>query len=137
MQHAARLALTLVAVACFGRIAGAQGVNIPPPGAVTYTYNDADGTGRLTVTREGPDSVTSAQIISVTLVQNGVRYQGSGVTYPLSRNSPTNLIAFVLVGPDGRSYFYQANEYTGLRFRAQGTYFPVTFASNVSQWSIQ
>ena len=51
MRQVLRLALTAATLALSAQLAHARGVNIPAPGAVTYTCNDADGTGRMTVTR--------------------------------------------------------------------------------------
>jgi hypothetical protein len=139
MRHVLRLALTAATLALSAQLAHAQGVNIPPPGAVTYVYSDSDGQGTLTVTPLGVSTnipAPGARQIQVRITQNGNQYTGSGISYPLAQTNSLTLLTFAVVDAVGRTYFFQGTLNPGFGVRGQGTYFAASFPEDTSPWSI-
>src|SRR5215472_4120097 len=92
--------------------------NIPAPGPstvfpvnqpVTYRYTDAQGAGSITFTDLGLDQTTAFDVLRVNISQNGVSYNGSGITtvIPGAPRPLTDLVTFTIVSPAGLAYFYQ------------------------------
>src|SRR4051794_13730753 len=80
--------------------------------ALTFKYQDDDGPGRLVVEPTGADE-GGASLIRVTLEQNGSRFQGSGVSYPLEARMPfRTLYAFTVTSPRG-AYFFRGETTSG------------------------
>jgi hypothetical protein len=129
------LALTLAALALLAPALPVVAQTIEQP--LVVTYRDGDGQGRMTIQDLGPDAATGGRQIRVQLVQNGVTYAGSGITYQLEQNMPfKTLITFTLVAPSGRSYFFQGTTASGITFSGQGTYHRVNFPGTKFEWSI-
>jgi hypothetical protein len=106
-----------------------------PP--TVFRYHDADGDGVFSLYDLGPDSATGGRQIKVTLTQNGVTYQGSGITLQLSAQLPVpTLISFALVDPGGTSYQFQGKLTSGITLSGQGTYNLVLMPQQKSSWSI-
>lgn len=127
------LALAIMTLALVAPVLPAAAQN----NSITYNYRDADGSGRLTVTDLGADSATGGRQIGVQLVQNGVTYRGSGIEYPLQTTMPVRtLLAFTLVSPNGRSYFFQGTTLSGITVSGQGTYHRVGFPGQKFEWNI-
>src|SRR5437870_1112934 len=113
----ALLAMAVAVVALKGPAALAQ---IPP---TVFHYHDSDGDGIFSLLDLGPDSATGGHQIKVSLSQNGVTYQGSGITLQLDPQPPTpTLISFALVSPQGISYQFQGKLISGITLSGQGTY---------------
>jgi hypothetical protein len=138
MRHAFGMALALtIAAALLAPAARAQAPNIPFNQPLTFSYRDVDGQGQLTVQDAGPDAATGGRQILVSLLQNGVRYNGSGITLQLEQNMPfTTLISFTLVSPRGTSYFFRGKTTSGITLSGQGSYNRVGSTQNPSTWSI-
>jgi hypothetical protein len=132
MRHRLRLALALVVATAALAAQAARAQNTP----LVFTYRDADGTGRLTMLDVGPDSATGGRQIKVSIEQNGNRFDGSGISYPLDQNMPsTTLVAFTVTG-GGASYFFSGKTISGITLSGQGTYHPVGFPESSAGWSI-
>ncbi len=104
----------------------------------TFRYTDAQGFGSITLTDVGPDSATGGHLLRVTIIQNGVRYDGSGLTYFLaSEPRPlNNLITFTVRAPGGQAYFYQGKMGLGVEFQGSGTFHPVTDPTQSATWGL-
>jgi hypothetical protein len=139
MRHSSRLALALTLATAVRLTLAAQAhtpiVPVDPP--ITFSYRDADGAGRLTVQDMGADPATGGRQIQVSLLQNGVRYNGSGITFQLEPTMPfTTLITFTLVSPRGTSYFFRGKTTSGITLSGQGTFNRAGTTQNPSAWSI-
>jgi hypothetical protein len=131
------LVLALGAVAVLGPVTRSQAAVAPADPPLTFTYQDAQGKGTMTVQDAGPDAATGGRQIRVSLLQNGVRYNGSGITYALEQSMPfTTLITFTLVSPRGVSYFFRGKTTSGITLSGQGTYNQVGSTTNPAPWSI-
>jgi hypothetical protein len=120
MRYAVRLALAgIVALSAIALPAQAQTGNPP----TLYTYRDSDGTGVMSIQDLGPDKSTGGNTIKVTLTQNRIRYTGSG-------------LAFTLLNPSGRSFYFSAREISGITVSADGTYHRVGFPERKYEWHI-
>lgn len=138
MRSAVRLALTAVMLAFVAPALRAQGQpNIPSVPPTTFTYQDADGPGRLDLFDLGPDVATGGRQIKINLSQNGINYTGSGITLALQATSPfTTLITFALISPGGTSYSFQGKLTSGITLSGQGTYQQIGFPGTRAAWSI-
>lgn len=105
---------------------------------VTFRYTDAQGMGSITFTDLGPDSTTGFDLLRVNITQNGVSYNGSGITTPIpGADRPlNNLVTFTIVSPSGIAYFYQGKMGLGVEFQGSGTYFPVSDPTQVANWGL-
>lgn len=128
------LALALAALALLAPVAPAAAQTTDAP--LVVAYRDGDGSGRMTIQDLGPDAATGGRQLRVQLVQNGVTYSGSGITYQLEETMPfKTLITFTLISPGGRSYFFQGTTISGITFSGQGTYHRVGFPQQSFAWS--
>jgi len=134
MRYAVRLALAgIVALSAIALPAQAQTGNPP----TLYTYRDSDGTGVMSIQDLGPDKSTGGNTIKVTLTQNRIRYTGSGLAFPLEGiQPPTRILAFTLLNPSGRSFYFSAREISGITVSADGTYHRVGFPERKYEWHI-
>jgi hypothetical protein len=132
------VALAVAMLAFIAPAVRAQGQpNLPSGVPTTFTYQDADGPGRLDLSDLGPDAATGGRQIKINLSQNGVNFIGSGITLPLQASPPfPTLIAFSLVSPAGASYFFQGKLISGITLSGQGTYYPTGSPESKSAWSI-
>lgn len=127
------LVLTLAALALVAPVLPVSAQSGPTR---VVAYRDGDGSGRMTIRDLGADAATGGRQITVQLVQDGVTYSGSGITYQLEQNMPMRtLITFTLVSPRGRSYFFQGTTASGITFSGQGTYHRVGFPGNKFEWN--
>jgi hypothetical protein len=127
------LALALAALALIAPVAPAAAQTNQN---LVVAYRDGDGSGRMTIQDLGTDAATGGHQIKVQLVQNGVTYTGSGLTYQLEESMPfKTLITFTLVSPRGRSYFFQGITISGITFSGQGTYHRVGFPEQTFEWN--
>jgi hypothetical protein len=111
--------------------------NIPAAPPTTFTYQDAEGPGRLDLFDLGPDDATGGRQIKINLSQNGIAYTGSGITLPLQATSPfTTLITFALVSPGGMTYSFQGKLISGITLSGQGTYQQTGHPETRAAWSI-
>src|SRR6185437_3658969 len=111
MRTLIRWGLALLLVAAMTPQVMAQPASGQP---MSFSYHDVDGNGRLTLADVGADAATGGRQIKVTIVQNGVTYQGSGILLQLEDHMPfTTLITFGLVSPGGLSYFFQGKMISG------------------------
>jgi hypothetical protein len=105
--------------------------------ATSFRYLDDDGQGRMSVQDVGSDAATGGRAIKVSITQNGVVYNGSGVTLQLEDEMPfTTLITFTVVAPSGRSFFFQGKTTSGITLSGQGTYHRVGFPESKFGWNI-
>jgi hypothetical protein len=136
MRTILRLALAAVALSFFVPAVRAQGGGTPALHEIRFTYRDGDGQGRLSLLDLGPDAATGGRSIKVRIEQNGVTYNGSGVTLQLEETMPfTTLITFTVVAPSGRSYFFQGKTTSGITLSGQGTWHRVGFPESKFPWN--
>jgi hypothetical protein len=136
MRSRLHLALAMVAATVALVVPGARAQQIPGDQPLVFTYRDADGAGRLTMLDVGPDSATGGRQIKVSIEQNGNRFDGSGISYPLEQNMPfTTLVAFTVTGGGG-SFFFQGKTISGITVSGQGTFHRVGFPEKPTEWSI-
>ena len=104
---------------------------------LVFTYQDANGPGRLTVLDLSADQATGGRQIRVTLSQNGVQFAGSGIMLQLEPRTPfPTLIAFSLTNRHGQAYFFHGKTISGITVSGQGLYHPLRSPERESAWSI-
>jgi len=111
---------------------------LPPNQPVTYRYSDNDGFGSITLTDIGVDPGTGGHELRVTIIQNNVRFDGSGLTYPLP-NEPrplNNLITFTAQAQGGVPFFFQGKMGLGVEFQGSGTFHPVSDPTQSQPWGL-
>jgi hypothetical protein len=129
------LGLAALLIALFTPAAPAQSPAGDPP--LVFTYNDANGQGRLSVLDKGEDKATGGRQIQVTLDQNGVQYQGAGIILPLETQMPfRTLITFSLARRLGPSTFFQGTTISGITVSGQGVHYPIDAPESKSDWNI-
>jgi hypothetical protein len=151
MKRSLLLAAALTGTMGLLALPGAQGQqplpNIPAPTPttvfpinqpVTFRYTDAQGMGSITFVDLGPDQVTAFDLLRVSITQNGVTYNGSGITTPIpgAPRPLTNLVSFSVASPNGVAYFFQGKMGLGVEFQGNGTYFPVSDPTQVASWGL-
>jgi hypothetical protein len=104
---------------------------------LVFTYQDANGPGRLTVLDLSADQATGGRQIRVTLSQNGVQSVGSGIMLQLESRMPfPTLIVFSLTNRRGQAYFFKGKTISGITLSGQGLYHPLGSPERGSAWSI-
>jgi hypothetical protein len=105
---------------------------------LVFTYNDAEGQGRLTLVESGPDEPTGGQLIKIGLTQNGYSYTGSGISLPLETISPfRTLLSFSLVSAQtGLSFHFSGTMISGITVSADGTYHRAGTPERRARWNI-
>jgi hypothetical protein len=103
-----------------------------------FGYADAQGTGTLTLTDIGPDPATGGREFKVSILKNGVKADGSGLTYLLNEPTPAsnNLFTFTVVAPNGVPLFYQVKMGGTAQFQGQGTFHTVADPTQIAVWSL-
>jgi hypothetical protein len=136
MRYALRPALAgIVALSAMIAPAAQAQTAVPPP--THYNYRDAQGPGVMTIQNLGFDRALGGNTIQVTLVQNRIRYSGSGLAFPLEGvQPPTTILAFTLLNPSGRAFFFNAREISGITVSADGTYHRVGHPERKFPWNI-
>jgi hypothetical protein len=111
---------------------------LPANQPVTYRYTDNDGFGSITLTDIGVDPGTGGHVLRVSIVQNGARFDGSGLTYPLvSEPRPlNNLITFTVQAQGGVPFFFQGKMGLGVEFLGSGTFHPVSDPTQSQPWGL-
>jgi hypothetical protein len=135
MRILIRGALALLLIATLTPQVVAQGPASSQP--ISFSYRDDDGTGRLLLAELGADPATGGRQIKVTIVQNGVTFQGSGISLQLSDQMPfPTLLTFGIVSPRGVSYFFQGRTTSGITLSGQGTFHRTGAPEQKGNWSI-
>jgi hypothetical protein len=116
----------------------AQPALFPLNQPMVFGYADAQGTGSLTLTDVGADPATGGRELLVSITKNGVRADGSGLSYLLTDLPPAlnNLITFSVVVPNGPAYFYQGKMGGTAQFQGQGTFHTVADPTQIAGWSL-
>lgn len=134
MRHARRstVALALAAVVLAATSARAQ--------VTPYTYQDDDGSGRLTVREVGAAAgVEGGRQTQVVLEQGGRRYEGAGIKYQIQQGPPAStLLVFSITSPTG-AYFFQGTTRVGIVPGAdgQGVYYRASTPQRKYEWRIK
>jgi hypothetical protein len=121
--------------------------NIPIPGQstifpvnqpVTFRYTDTQGAGSITFVDLGLDQVTGFDLLQVTIAQNGLTYNGSGIAtvIPGAAQPLTDLVSFTVVSPSGVAYFFEGKMGLGVEFQGSGTYHPVSAPNQLASWGL-
>jgi hypothetical protein len=137
-MRSAYLFLWAMALAAGGLLLpAARAQDRPAEIPLTFHYRDARGTGNLSVLDVGPAEGTSGRQIKVTLIQNGARFDGSGLTLQIEKGPPyTTLITFSLVRRRGVSETYQGEMISGITVSGQGTYHRTGSPERRQEWGI-
>jgi hypothetical protein len=111
---------------------------IPLNQPTVFGYSDAHGTGTLTLTDIGPDPATGGREFRASIVKNGVKADGSGLSYLLAEPTPgsNNLLTFSVVAPNGTALFYQVKMGGTAQFQGQGTFHTVADPTQIATWNI-
>jgi hypothetical protein len=133
-----RVLLAVAAALVAAPAARAQVSFLPPNQPATFRYTDPDGVGTITLTNTGTDTATGGVQIRVTIVQNNVQYNGSGLVYPLAGvpQPNNNLITFSVQAATGQTWFYQGFVGLGVELQGSGTFHPLNNTAQVRNWGL-